>query len=352
MVKKTSRHIILICIVVFFAAAGGAGSLALTSPRVSARAARYFLNRNWQGGKVDSVTIARQRWQAYRDFELADARVRLRYAKDVHELVIGRLAFRGLVPFILGKDELEIEVKDSEWRSGQKRARGMTSTMKAEFLNRRFQRLNSEFKVSSLEVPPLMINDIKGSLAATDESLSAFPLTGGVYDGKFNARIFMEYKPGRPYSMDIILEEADLKQVGWLDGTFLKGAEGRCNARVNIQGVGEEIRFMEADVNVVQKARVPAGLFKLIARYIPPSRERKRLELLMKKDGLVPLEKATLRMKSAGERSLSGEAVLSSRQLNLNITIPVDIRMDGDLSSLVRHYWKDVFEEILNQQMR
>ena len=75
-----------------------------------------------------------------------------------------------------------------------------------------------------------------------------------------------------------------------------------------------------------------------MAQYIPPSKERQQLEALLKTDGMVELETASVTLKNLSEHKLEGLVDLSSKQLNLQLNLPIDINVDGSLNELLKSW--------------
>jgi len=87
---------------------------------------------------------------------------------------------------------------------------------------------------------------------------------------------------------------------------------------------------------------ISAGLLSLLTQYIPQSREKKRLDALIKAGGKLPVQLLSFAVKTETPRHLKGEIHIKSKDVNLQINITNDINTDGTLISLLG-YWQTYF---------
>ena len=99
----------------------------------------------------------------------------------------------------------------------------------------------------------------------------------------------------------------------------------------------------DTDLTMPSGGKVSASLLAALTQYLPQSREKKRLDVLIRKGGKVALEAFSFTMKGGQAGKFSGDVRLKSREINLELNLTHEINTDGTIDSLFG-YWGKFFQ--------
>ena len=141
------------------------------------------------------------------------------------------------------------------------------------------------------------------------------------------------------YAAEFAVEDFDVAQLVDVNAQIAAQLDGRVTGSVAWQGGDGTLDALDTDLGMPAGGKMSASLLAALTQYLPQSREKKRLELLIKKGGKLPMELFALTMKSVQARKLTGEIRLRSREINLELNLTQEINTDGTLASLWA-YWQ------------
>jgi hypothetical protein len=185
------------------------------------------------------------------------------------------------------------------------------------------------------------LDDFSFQLLGDTASLELRDIKGDLYGGTIQgeARVVMA---GTSYTVNIDIKDVDIAQAGVWNASLSEQLSGRLSGRMAVSGRGEELSNIMTDWRMLDGSSISAGLLSLLTQYIPQSREKKRLDALIKVGGKLPVQLLSFAVKTETPRHLSGEIHIRSKDVNLEINITNDINTDGTLMSLLE-YWQTYF---------
>ncbi len=157
-------------------------------------------------------------------------------------------------------------------------------------------------------------------------------------EGAIKGKILLDYAPDVAYSMNLNIQKLQTKRLSRWNSQIFDQIDGEISGHLILAGNLQNITSLESDFQMSEGSTMKAALLGFIANYLPQSQERKALEVLIKTQGVIPLEKATVTIKNDGKEKLSSILMLQSRKLNLDLNVALDMDVEGGLQGALNHF--------------
>ena len=171
-----------------------------------------------------------------------------------------------------------------------------------------------------------------------------FNLRSNNYEGQIKGEIIIHCRPDVTFAVDMMLDGLNLKQLERFNQSIFSNLEGKLYGNIHVKGNSKALNFLQVNARIIEEGKVRASMLKFFTQYLPNTKEKAALESLVKNNGKLPFEKAVFKLKSLDEHNLSGLLEMSSKTINLNLNVPVDIKIDGTWDSLIR-WWQELFKK-------
>ncbi len=179
---------------------------------------------------------------------------------------------------------------------------------------------------------------------ATGVELRAVKLSA--YGGRITGKVFIdlspEKKPGT-YTAELFTEGLDVARLADINPEIPAQLNGSVTGTVKVEGNAALLSTIDTDLTMPSGGKVSASLLAALTQYLPQSREKKRLDVLIRKGGKVALEAFSFTMKGGQAGKFSGDVRLKSREINLELNLTHEINTDGTIDSLFG-YWGKFFQ--------
>jgi hypothetical protein len=169
--------------------------------------------------------------------------------------------------------------------------------------------------------------------------LRAMKLTA--YKGKITGKTFIQTAPVKQagiYTVELLLEGLDVAQLAEVNPEIAVQLNGLVTGTVKLVGDPRSLRTVDTDLVMPLGGKMSASLLGALTQYLPQSREKQRLDLLIRKGGKIVMEAFSLTMKGGEAGKFSGDVRLKSREVNLELNLTHEINTDGTIDSLLG-YW-------------
>ena len=178
------------------------------------------------------------------------------------------------------------------------------------------------------------IEHLKSVFNGDSSELNLGHIVADSYGGKVRGDVNLSLNPTASFVTRFVFEDLDSQRMQGINEVIFSQIEGKVKGSLYVKGEGNNFDEFKADVQLAQGGKIQAALFSFLMQYIPKSRERGELERLIKIGGKVPVETGSCQIKNFTDTSVSGLCQMTSRKLNLNINVPIDINIDKRINSL------------------
>lgn len=198
--------------------------------------------------------------------------------------------------------------------------------------------LNGFFDRTTVQFAKQELSNITSKISGDARRMIFDNFQGIFCEGEVKGKIVLDYAPAVAYSMNLDIQKLQTKRLSRLNSQIFDQIDGEISGHLILAGNLQNITSLESDFQMSEGSTMKAALLGFIANYLPQSQERKALEVLIKTQGVVPLEKATVTIKNEGKEKLSSTIVLQSRKLNLDLNVALDMDVEGGLQSALNHF--------------
>lgn len=196
-------------------------------------------------------------------------------------------------------------------------------------------------RIRSVRFDKAELEDVLFQLVGDASSLEARDINARLYGGTVQGSSRIELS-GMAYTASLNIDDVETARAAAWNVAFSDQLAGRLSGHVVLTGKAEVLDEITTDWRMLDGSSVNASLLSALTQYIPQSREKKRLEVLINAGGKLPVQLFSFAVKTITSRRLLGEIHLKSRDVNLEINITNDINTDGTLTSLLG-YWQTYF---------
>lgn len=187
----------------------------------------------------------------------------------------------------------------------------------------------------------LRVRDVSLFLHVNASGVELRAVKLAAYGGHITGKVFVDTakKSALRYAADFFVEGLDVSRLAEINPDIESSLNGVVEGTVKVAGDAASVRTMDTDLAMPMGGKISAALLSALIQYLPQSREKKRLELLIRKGEKVALEAFSFTMKGAEAGKFSGDIRLRSREINLELNLEHEINTDGTVSSLLE-YWE------------
>lgn len=189
-------------------------------------------------------------------------------------------------------------------------------------------------EIASLDFDSYHLDKIFMGLEGEQRSVFAKYFSAQGYGGEIQGQMYVDDEVS--YDLHLRLSNMDSKALRLVNEQIFSQVNGMLGGEIKISGVGNQIKILTGEANIHSGGKIRASLFSLIVPYIPPSSQRKNLEDLIKINGEIPIDKASLHLNNTGEDKLSTTLDLESQKFNLRLNLAIDVHLDAPLGSLLK----------------
>jgi hypothetical protein len=163
------------------------------------------------------------------------------------------------------------------------------------------------------------------------------------YGGKITGKVLVNTSPAKntgTYAAELFIEAIDMVRLADINPEIAVQLNGSVTGTVKLEGDLSSLRTVDTDLNMPSGGKMSASLLAALTQYFPQSREKKQLDILIRKGGKVALEAFSFTMKGGEAGKFAGEVRLKSREINLELNLAHDINTDGTIDSLLGYWGK------------
>ncbi len=155
------------------------------------------------------------------------------------------------------------------------------------------------------------------------------------YGGTASGKVFVPLasKAGS-YAAEFLIEDIDVARLADVNRDIAAQIGGRVTGAVKFEGNAQTLSSLDADLTMPSGGQVSASLLAALTQYLPKSREKKRLDVLIRNGGKLAMEVFSFTMKGGEAGRFAGEVHLRSREINLELNLEQEINTDGTIASL------------------
>ena len=178
-----------------------------------------------------------------------------------------------------------------------------------------------------LSAAGITLSSFEAYFSGNENLLIADPWRAQWADGNLSGRLTVT---PRNYTIQTDIAQVELSEIA-------PNMRGRINGsvEVEIQRADNAIHALNGHFDAPQGAQIPAAFLQPILSYIPASAQRDILEDLIIAGTDVFFDHADVRLKSAQSDALNLLIKMDSKKLNLDLTVTVDLNVEGGLKGLI-----------------
>jgi hypothetical protein len=191
--------------------------------------------------------------------------------------------------------------------------------------------------LSALRWDKLQAADVSAFVTINAAGTHVRHLKAAAYDGSVSGMMTLQAKKNNAYLVELSLQGIDVVKMSDLDPEIGTRLSGLVTGAVTFEGFGAQMRSLDVDLSMPSGGKVSAALLAALTQYLPHSREKERLDLLVRNGGKLAMETLGVSMKGGAEGRFSGEVHLKSREVNLELNLTHEINTDGTLTSLLAY---------------
>ncbi len=334
------RNIILTCLIIFILISALL-YCSLQSPRVWGFVIEQGANKALKksGLKVHDVKVAQQEYSSELIKAGAITAVLVKDQETYH-LQLNKVHLDNWQSLFKKDDDVVLNIDSVNMNSD-----GMNGTLRdikliSNFSNNNESKIPFQFAIDEIGINQLNCQrfNLKGALQPG--IIDGIDARTVCYEGKIGARFQISYDKMFSYHADIVVDQINLSGLEQVNRDVFSNLTGLVSGNFKIAGDAKNISSFSSDWHIVSDGKIRAELLKNLLQYIPPSTQRKELEELIKKNGLVNLEKGVVHLESVGDQTISSVINLESRKLNLNTNLTVDVNVEGGIKNYYKHLMK------------
>lgn len=323
MLKKVIIFVfVLLCLAV-------AGIYVVTRPWCVAKVIKSAVNAQVKDFQLDDLGFGKIYIDGNGSVTIKDARFALRL------LPHGNQEWQGQVPVVYldnlrslvksGKIIVSIERLDAATDGA--RLKGISSQMTVTLTGPKWHIPEGSAKGDFLSAAGITLSSLEAYFSGNENLLIADPWRAQWAGGNLSGRLTVT---PQNYTIQADIAQVELSEVA-------SNMRGRINgsAEVEIQRAGNVIHAVNGHFDAPQGAQIPAAFLQPILSFIPASAQRDILEDLIIAGTDVFFDHADVRLKSAQSDSLNLLIKMDSKKLNLDLTVTIDLNVEGGLKGLI-----------------
>ncbi len=336
------KRVLALKICVFAGLFLGAGLwVILDTPWFTARIMRVVMSHQMSNVKLTDLSIKTQRFSFPGKVALGDVLCKVSFNGRAATLEVHQVALTGLETLFSPKKALALNMTGMDVSFLPLRLSNVEASVTILRRDDGLFIMEGPVAVKKAFWDKAELDDLSFQLLGDAASLELRNIKGNLYGGAIqgDARVVMA---GMSYIVNTDIKDVDIAKAGVWNASLSDQLSGQLSGKVSVAGRGEELSNITTDWHMLDGSSISAGLLSLLTQYIPQSREKKRLDALIKAGGKLPVQLLSFAVKTETPRHLKGEIHIKSKDVNLQINITNDINTDGTLISLLG-YWQTYF---------
>lgn len=211
------------------------------------------------------------------------------------------------------------------------------------FARKALDHLNGHGNITLLEFSPYSFERIVFNVSDYGNRLLLTNLLAYLYEGFITGQISLDYGSQISYIIKTEFDKISLQKLKEVHPQFFSKIQGRCRGIFEMAGHGDNITSLQLLLEIPKDGKLKASVLQPLLDYLPESSQKKDLELLIKSDGEVLIEKTILDLKSISDEKLTATIDLTSEKFNLDIHTTIDLNIEGGLRTLYHHAKRFLF---------
>ena len=326
---------------------GGLCYVTFHTTAVSRWLIRRLIAQNLPDYKIQSLTIKNQNVRFPREFELERLQITLNSKGGQFEFLLNRIRLDLLNNFFFTPQDLHLAVMGFNLASDQINVHSLELENAIHFNRGAVTMLKGQMKSADVDLYSFKMKNISAEITGNSKTVYFKNFISNSYDGELKGHIDLKMQPKVIFTVDMNLVGLSLKKMEKFNEAIFSNMEGNLYGTIIIIGNPQGLNSLDVDLKIDKDAKIRASMMQFFLQNIPlpwsysHSKEKEELDALARVDGKVPVEDAQFGLKSFGSNKLSGLFKMSSRKVNLNLNVPIDINTDGQWGSLLE-YWQGI----------
>ncbi len=215
----------------------------------------------------------------------------------------------------------------------------------AQLSSRHFTSLKGDLHLARVGLGQVSMTDVHSPLEVDAREIRLEGWTANAYGGTVTGKIFVDYTPPVNYSIELNLTRIDLDSLQPADTSIYSKMSGQVSGTAKIEGGLKKIATLESDLDIPEGGKIKAAWLKPIMEYVPFDLQKKKLEALIRTDGVIPVEKARLTFQSIVPEKVAG--VWNIKSANLDLDLNMDFTINFEPGTGIKDFYDQVLMRML-----
>jgi len=304
----------------------------LNSAGITERLVPALLQRQWPDIKVYQLSIGRQSYHFPATLKFENIQARMNVGKDRYDIDDGSMDLTGENLF----RSWLVQIKMRQAASAFLKVRTVTLRLQAPPGGEGPALANGAFSVLGMDYLNYQAQDISGDITFDENKLTIENLKAGLYGGRAEGKIVMEYQPALSYSITTKLIEVDVKRLEKANPAVFSHLKAKVSGDFRMARNVEGKTQISGTFFSVGKGEIKASLLKPLLDYLPQSTQKKQLKELLKTEGDVPLDTAIFTFDMPDDEKIVTTIGLKSKEFNLDVSLNLDFNVEGGIHNLMK----------------
>jgi hypothetical protein len=339
----------LIVILVVLVVTLPAGYAALNSPWVTERLVRRAFLKFAPAVELREFSVAAQKYFWPTHFEFSDIKLSVALNGRTLSLACSHLELDNIrFPRASRGFDVWINRTDATYDLG--RAKNARADLKIVLDEKKGFAMRGPVSVQLLAWDQLSAQNVNAQFLADSKGLYFDRLKGEAFRGSFAGGADVFYSSPPAYNVRLTIKDLDTDELSMVSPQIVEQMSGRIAGELNIDGAGDRLTDVLADLSMPSGGRVNASFLATLTQYLPslstylPSaQEKTRFDALIRSGGKLAVEVLSFWIKNDSPHHLAAALSLASKEANINWNLTYDINVDGTWDDLLRS-WQAIFK--------
>jgi len=195
---------------------------------------------------------------------------------------------------------------------------------------------DGNFMISKLNYLEYELMNMTGNVSFEKQVFMIRRMKADFYGGQIETEILLENNMQLNYSGKITLKGIDIQQLEEINRAVFADAKGFINGEIEISSGDKKEPVIRGKIfSVSDIIEIKVTLIKPLLDYIPQSQQKKDLDLLIKRQGNIPLDTAEIVLLNTTDETIKTEVELKSKEFNLDIGVDLDFNIEGGFQNFL-----------------
>ncbi len=194
--------------------------------------------------------------------------------------------------------------------------------------------LNGDVSIAKVDAQKLIVTNMTGHLEGVLPEITISNIMAQCYNGSLNVAVIAKPEEKGYLEISLTLDNIDIYEAGKDRPDLFNQVNGIADISALVKANTGGITDVQAEMVMVEKSKVNASLLQYLLNYIPPSAERTELELSIKEKKKITVDKAAVKVTDFDSEKISLLVQLSSKRINLDLNLTLDLIVEGGLMKL------------------